>query len=107
LAGRCFYAEKKNSSDYIFLPDETFSRKYIADIVSSAFNLLINKLELPIKKEFRNLRKTYVTKCFIEDPDGFYKKTGHSCKYVAERYYVDMGMVMEERRKILYKQKGN
>lgn len=101
------YENKKNSHDYILAPNEPISRKTMANIISEAFNFLILQLDLPVVKKFKNLRKTYATKCRIENPETFYKDMGHTNKNTTLNHYVDMTVVMEQRRKDLYKQKKN
>lgn len=99
------YEEKKNTNEYILANDEPTSRKEISNILSTAFNFLIKKLNLTEKKEFRNLRKTYATDCYLKDPEKFYKEMGHTNKYTTLNHYVDMDFVMEERRRRLYEEK--
>ena len=36
----------------------------------------------------------------------FYEEIGHTNKYTTLNHYIDMEFVMEERRRILYEQKG-
>jgi integrase len=100
------YNEKKGTDEFILANDEISSRKHMSDILSGAFNHLLSQLNLTENKKFKNLRKTYATDCYLSDPENFYKRMGHTNKTTTLNHYVDMEYVMEERRKILYKQKG-
>lgn len=99
------YETKKGSQEYILAPDEPISRKTMAEKISEAFNFLILQLDLPEVKQFKNLRKTYATKCRIENPETFYMDMGHTNRNTTLNHYVDMTVVMEQRRKELYEQK--
>ncbi|MBW6482752.1 MAG: hypothetical protein K0B10_06800 [Vicingaceae bacterium] len=100
------YEQKQNSTEYIIAPNETMSRKSISELTSEAFCLLSKKLNLPEEKKFKHLRKTYATKCHIEDPVNFYKRFGHTNPHTTLAHYVDMITVMEHRVKEMYKERN-
>lgn len=98
------YEEKKKTNDYILAPNEGISRGRVKHLMSLGFTHFYSQLNLPIKKNFKHLRKTYITNCFIqsEDTKEFLIKTGHANMDTPLNHYVDMRMVMEARRKKLY-----
>jgi integrase len=98
------YEENKNSNRYIIAPEENVSRKTVQNNMSKAFTHFYNLLDLPVKKTFKHLRKTYMTNCYIQTDDTkeFLIKTGHANLETPLSHYVDMRMVMEARRKKLY-----
>ena len=81
--------EKKNTNDFIFLPNRTITTKIIMDRLSKSFTHY--KKGAGIKKDFslKNLRKTYIT--WVEQVMG--NQTGiltsHSTKEVLEKFYLD------------------
>jgi hypothetical protein len=62
-----------------------------------------------VKKNFKHLRKTYITHCYIQTSDNkeFMVKTGHTNMSTPLNHYIDMRTVMEARRKKLYDMKKN
>lgn len=102
------YEEMKNSNEYILAPGEKMSRETTMErLMSDAFTHFYRLLNLPIKKNFKHLRKTYVTNCFIQTADTkeFLIRTGHANMDTPLNHYVDMRIVMEARRKKLYELK--
>lgn len=98
------YEEKKDSNEYILAPNAEMSRKTMQSFVSYAFTHFYSLLNLPTKKNFKHLRKTYVTNCYVqtEDVREFLIKTGHAKLDTPLNHYIDMRVVMEVRRKKLY-----
>ena len=101
------YEEKKNTNEYILAPNEKMSRSTLKAFMSQAFTHFYSILNLPVKKNFKHLRKTYMTKCYIESNDtkDFLIKSGHANMDTPLNHYVDMKIVMEARRKKLYELK--
>ena len=81
--------EKKNTDDFIFLPDRKITTKIIMDRLSKSFTHY--KKGAGINKEFslKNLRKTYIT--WVEPVMG--NQTGiltsHSTKELLEKFDLD------------------
>jgi integrase len=103
------YEEKKDSKEYILAPKEIVSRKTVQFHMSSAFTHFFNSLDLPDKKTFKHLRKTYTTNCYIQTDDtkAFLIKSGHANLETPLNHYIDMRMVMEARREKLYEMRKN
>lgn len=98
------YEEKKGSNDYILAPDAGVKRITVAISISTSFNFLLKKMEMPEKK-FKHLRKTYATNCYLADADNFYKLMGHTNPNTTMKHYVNMDYAMEIRRQKLFEQK--
>lgn len=103
------YDKKKDSNEFILCPYENISRGHVMTLMSEAFTHYYSLLQSPIKKTFKHLRKTYMTKSYIETDDvkDFLIKSGHANVSTSLSHYIDMRMVMEARRKKLYELQNN
>lgn len=99
------YERMKDTNEFILAPHVENRNSVKADF-SLGFSHYFKQLNLPVMKNFKHLRKTYITNCYIQTPEtrDFLIRTGHAKIDTPLKHYIDMKMVMEARRKKLYEQ---
>ncbi|MES2592179.1 MAG: hypothetical protein V4608_09865 [Bacteroidota bacterium] len=97
------YEENKNKDKYILSPEETCSRKNMMTEMSYAFNRYYALLKTGEVKQFKHLRKTYITALYIKKGDKVNDDTGHEGMDVLHNSYIDKKVVLEAKRKELKK----
>lgn len=97
------YEEKKNMDEYILAPEETTSRKHMMGEMSAAFSKYYLLLKTGEIKQFKHLRKTYITALYLEKGNQTNNFTDHEGMDILYESYIDKKVVLEARRKELKK----
>lgn len=100
------YEEKKDMDEYILAPEETMSRKQMMSEMSAAFNKYYLLLKTGEIKQFKHLRKTYITALYIKMGDLTNNYTGHEGMGILHGSYIDTNVVLEAKRKQLKEMGG-
>lgn len=88
---------------YILAPEETMSREHMIEEMSYAFNRYYELLNTGEVKQFKHLRKSYITAIYIKKGNETHKYTDHEGMDILHGSYIDTQAVLEAKRKELNK----
>jgi integrase len=93
------YAENVNADKYILAPEETAKREYIMALITTAFSHYYKLLGTGETKQFKHLRKSYITALYIKRGDKANEDSEHEGMDILHSSYIDKNAVMEAKRK--------
>ena len=101
------YEEYKNTDRYILAPESAMSRKTMMAFITDAFSHYFKQLNsFEGMKNFKHLRKTFITAEYIKHGDKTHERTGHSNMQTLFKHYIIKNVVMEAKREEINKGGG-
>lgn len=92
------YEKYKHTDRFILAPDETATRKTMMALITSSFSHYFKQLKTGEAKNFKHLRKTYITAQYLKYGENTHKETFHEDMAVLHKHYIDDNVVMEAKQ---------
>ncbi len=93
------YHKYKNTDNYIIEPEEKNARSYMMRLITKSFSKYYKMLGNGESKQFKHLRKTYITALYIIRGEEVYKYTDHEGMAILHKHYIDEEVVMDAKQK--------
>ena len=89
------YEKYKGTEHFILAPHETASRNYMMKMISLSFTEYFKKIKIGKLKQFKHLRKTYITALYLKKGEKAMYDTAHTTMSVLHKHYINEAAVAE------------
>lgn len=83
------YEKYKNTDKYILAPEETIKRTTMMDMISRTFSIFYNKINNGKKRQFKHLRKTYISSAVAQFGTSATALSNHTDFDIIKKNYLD------------------
>ena len=83
------YEKYKNTDKYILAPEETLKRNTMMDMISRSFSIFYSKLNNGKVRQFKHLRKTYISSAVAQFGTSATALSSHTDFDIIKKNYLD------------------